>query len=418
MFKIISFLASLFLIFAASPAFPAVDPQPVDTNRLVSVSSAGVQGDAPSENPSISSDGRYVAFNAGGTTLVEGDTNGIDVFVHDRYTGSTVQVSVASDGTQGDGELNYPFISSSGRYVAFSSRASNLVVNDTNNDLDVFIHDRDVDEDGIFDEPGWTSTKRVSVDSNGVQGSGGVLFMPTVPTISANERYVAFHSAFTNLVSGDTNDASDVFVHDLQTASTIRVSVASDGSEGNGIYPMVSMDGRYISFSSSANLAADDTNGKVDVYRHDRDADGDGIFDEPGQISTVRVSVASDGEQGNADSGLAMVPVMNPSGRYIVFSSTASNLVGNDTNAQEDMFVHDMLTGQTTRVSVSSTGEQGNLHSQSPAITSDGRYIVFSSPSSNLVSGDTNNTSDIFVHDLTDRRHHARHVCFTWRRTQ
>jgi Tol biopolymer transport system component len=401
--KIIVFITSILLLFTSASVILAVDPQPVDTNQLASLSSTGVQGNAGSENASISANGRYVAFNAGGTTLVEGDTGGIDVFVHDRYTGTTLRISVAFDGSQANGEASYPFISSTGRYVVFSSTYSNLVANDTNDALDVFVHDRDSDVDGIYDEPGAISTQRVSVDSNGGQGSGGIVSTIIVPTISANERYVTFHSLFSNLVISDTNDASDVFVFDLQTSQTVRISVASDGSEGNGasLYPMVSSDGRYVSFSSRAtNFAAGDTNGKVDLFRHDRDVDADGIFDEPGQISTVRVSVSSSGEQGNGDSGLAMVPVMDPSGRYIVFTSFATNLVSDDTNGQEDVFVHDMQTGETTRVSVSSNEEQANLYSQTPAISPGGRYIAFSSASSNLTPGDTNNKSDIFLRDL------------------
>jgi Tol biopolymer transport system component len=221
--------------------------------QLVSVASDGTQGNSHSVSPSISADGRYVAFSSLASNLVPGDTNGKqDIFVHDRLTGQTTRVSVASDGTQGNGDSDFASISADGRYVAFSSLASNLVAGDTNGTWDVFVHDRLTGQ-----------TTRVSVASDGTQGNEDSIGVE----ISADGRYVAFTSLASNLVAGDTNGTWDVFVHDRLTGQTTRVSVASDGTEGNGhsLYGLsISADGRYVAFASVAsNLVSGDANGGI-----------------------------------------------------------------------------------------------------------------------------------------------------------
>jgi len=338
----------------------------------VSVASDGAQGNGDSGGPAISADGRFVAFYSSASNLVPGDTNGVeDVFVHDRLTGQTTRVSVASDGAQGNDLSWQPSISADGRFVAFASRASNLVPGDTNGTWDVFVHDRLTGQ-----------TTRVSVASDGKEGNG----FSFLPLISADGRFVAFTSEASNLAPGDTNPWWDVFVHDRLTGQTTMVSVASDGTPGNGasIGTSISGDGRFVAFSSSAsNLAPGDTNGVIDVFVHDR------LTGE-----TTRVSVASDGAQGNASSDGG---VLSGDGRFVVFFSASSNLAPGDTNAAMDVFLHDRQTGQTTRVSVASDGAQGNADSSGAAISADGRFVVFTSEASNLVPGDTNGTWDIFV---------------------
>jgi hypothetical protein len=344
----------------------------------VSVASDGTQGNADSHFPSLSANGRYVAFDSFANNLVSGDNNGlVDTFVHDRATGQTTLVSVASDGTQGnDHSSGHVSISANGRYVAFQSFASNLVSGDTNNTLDVFVHDRETGK-----------TTRVSVRSNGRQGNDASLH----PMISGSGRYVAFFSSASNLVNGDTNGMGDMFVHDRETGRTTRVSVASDGTQGNGEseFPSISANGRYVAFFSLAsNLVSGDTNFASDIFVHDR---------QTGQ--TTRVSVASDGTQANEGSGLLSI---SANGRYVAFEAVASNLVSGDTNNSQDIFVHDRKTGQTTRVSVASNGTQANGASFDPypfSISANGRYVAFSSDATNLVSGDTNGVTDIFVHD-------------------
>jgi Tol biopolymer transport system component len=236
-------------------------------------------------------------------------------------------------------------------------------------------------------------TTRVSIASDGKEGNGDSY----IPSISADGNYVAFLSNASNLVSGDTNDKSDIFVHDMQTGKTTRVSIASDGTQGNSITgePSISANGRYVVFYSFAsNLVSGDTNGYIDIFVHDL---------LTGQ--TTITSVASDGTQENSDSHYSSI---SADGRYIAFISDASNLISDDTNGWEDVFVHDRNTGQTTRVSVATDGTQGNNFSGASTyygagnsyISADGRYVTFISGASNLISGDTNGRADIFVHDL------------------
>ncbi|MEW6741770.1 MAG: calcium-binding protein [Planctomycetota bacterium] len=355
------------------------DRQTGETTR-VSVDSSAVQGNDDSRGPSISADGRFVAFESHASNLVSGDTNGFeDVFVHDRQTGQTTRVSVDSSGVQANLNSGGASISGDGRYVAFDSAASNLVPGDTNSTYDVFVHDRQTGQ-----------TTCVSVDSSGVQGNASSSF----PSISADGRCVAFYSWAWNLVPGDTNWKFDVFAHDRQTGQTSRVSVDSSGVQGNNesMYPSISADGRYVAFGSSAsNLVPGDTNGSADTFLHDR---------QTGQ--TTRVSVDSSGNQGNGDpldGQFFLWPSLSGDGRYVAFHSQANNLVPGDSNEMVDVFLHDQLTGETTRVSVDSSGTQGNKASAFSSVSASGRYISFKSAATNLVAGDTNTSDDVFVRD-------------------
>jgi Tol biopolymer transport system component len=354
----------------------------------VSVSSAGVQGNDVSFSAAVSADGRYVAFSSAAGNLVAGDTNGVvDVFVRDLGTGTTRRVSVSSAGVQGNGGSGVGFpgvvISADGRYVAFVSTASNLVAGDTNGVEDIFV--RDVVAG---------TTRRVSVASGGAQATCGQVTCSEAPAISADGRFVAFFSFASNLVAGDTNGAPDVFVRNLAAGTTGRVSVSSGrGVQGNGASEYgtaISADGRFVAFGSSAsNLVVGDTNRQADVFVRDR-----------AMARTGRVSVASGrGVQGNGDSSL---PAISADGRFVVFSSSASNLVVGDTNRSSDVFVRDRAKATTRRVSLSSAGVQGNGNSGfNVAISADGRFVTFDSHASNLVAGDTNLYTDIFLRDRT-----------------
>ncbi len=220
----------------------------------VSVSSTGAEIDPASQlwNLSrISADGRYVAFASDATTLVPGKTNGVmDIFVHDRLTGVTTRVSLTQSGTEANGDSTNLAISGNGRFVVFESEADNLVPGDTNGQPDIFVHDRDFDGNGVFDEPGGVWTERVSVATGGAQANDE----SQDPSISEDGRFVAFQSLATNLVADDTNGARDVFVRDRQTGQTVRVT-AWDGSEPNGdsvFTPQLSGDGCYLAFTSRA----------------------------------------------------------------------------------------------------------------------------------------------------------------------
>lgn len=397
----------------------------------VSVASTTAQGDDRSGGATLSADARYVAFWSDASNLVPGDTNGVtDCFVHDRQTGQTTRVSVSSAGVQGNSfTALWSFITSDGRYVAFSSSASNLVPGDTNGDYDAFVHDRQT-----------ATTSRVSVSSTGAEANESC----GRPVLSDDGRYVAFYSRASTLVAGDTNNTEDSFVHDRQTGVTERVSVHTSGAQGNSSSYMtsISADGRYVSFESFASsLVTGDTNGSRDVFVHDRQtgttsrvsvsslgaqgtsgsqggsmsADGRYVtFDSnsafvPGDIpgqsvfvhdrQTATTSVVSVSSSGMQVGGVSFAESISDDGRYVAFSSSADTLVAGDTNTFYDAFVHDRMTGTTSRVSLDSSGAQANDDSYPSAITADGRYVAFRSSADSLVAGDTNGFEDTFIRD-------------------
>jgi len=289
-----------------------VRDRPSGRTTRVSVDSGGAQGNGGSFSPSISADGRFVAFASEATALVPGDHNRAeDVFVRDRRTGRTTLVSVDSAGKPGNGDSYSPSISADGRFVAFASEATNLVPGDTNGATDVFVHDR---ESG--------RTTRVSLASNGAQIDGDAY----TPSISGDGRYVAFTTDAGNVVPGDANRASDVFVHDRRTGRTVLVSAGPDGhpSDRGSFTPSLSADGRSVAFVTDGALVADDTNNTEDVYVADL-ATG----------ALHRVSVASDGSEGNRPS---TGPSLSGDATAVAFESLATNLVLADANGAADVF--------------------------------------------------------------------------------
>jgi len=347
-----------------------------NTTTRVSVGSAANQANSLSLFPSkISADGRFVAFDSYANNLVPGDTNAkSDIFVRDLSTNTTTRVSVGSAGNQANEDSSSSSISADGRFVGFDSKASNLVPGDTNNSYDIFVRDTLTN-----------TTTRVSVDSAGNQGTGG----SSDASISADGRFVAFLSNASNLVPGDTNASGDIFVRDLLTNTTTRVSVDSAGNQGNDASSggSISADGRFVAFSSLAsNLVPGDTNASRDIFVRDLSTN-----------TTTRVSVSGAGNQGNDYSSDASI---SADGRFVTFSSEASNIVPGDTNNKEDIFVRDLSTNTTTRVSVDSAGNQANGLSYIPSISADGRFVAFTSIAANLVPGDTNSVGDVFVSDI------------------
>jgi len=330
----------------------------------------GLPANAASYNSALSADGRYLAFESTATNLVAAAANTQrDIFVRDRVTGVTELASRASNGSEGNGASDSAALSGDGRYIAFSSYASNLVAGDTNGRKDIFLLDRQTG-----------AMRIVSRVPGGALGNGN----SSTPVVSADGWFVAFVSFATNLVSGDTNANADVFVYDREADSLVLASRAGDGSLGNGTAenPVISADGRFIAFASSAaNLVAGDTNGMRDIFRWDRLS---------GHVR--RVSLSSAGVQGNGSSG---DPAISADGGLVVFHSLASNLVPGDTNAKGDIFAHDLSTGTTELISRTAAGAQGLQHSENPAVSSDGRWVVYDSTSANLVAGDTNSRRDV-----------------------
>ncbi len=340
----------------------------------VSTSLAGVQANDNSIRASVSGDGRFVAFESLGSNLVAGDTNiEWDVFVRDRVVGQTLCASVNSAGNLGNLSSQQATTSDDGQRVAFLSLANNLVAGDWNDAYDVFVHDF-----------GTGQTRRVNVTAGGVQlGQDS-----RNPVISADGAFVAYATNSWWPVAGDTNDASDVFVVELATGVVRCASVSSGGVFGNGDsdMPSISANGRYVAFESAAtNFVAGDTNGQPDVYVHDFLTG-----------TTVRASVDPDGLQGTQES---VTPRLSADGRFVVFSSPSQTLVAGDGNGLRDVFVHELVSGVTELVSVSSSAQQANGASFRPAISADGRYVAFESDATNLVPFDTNGDTDVFLHD-------------------
>ena len=400
-------------------------PSTPPTIQRVSVASDGTQGNGDSDDEnesystSVSADGRFVAFASLADNLVPGDTNGYrDIFVRDRTSGITTRVSTDSQGNQANGGSSRPSISADGRYVAFESWADNLVGGDTDGYTNVFIKDLASGVTTRIDTGGhgYGDSSCPSISANGkyvafltflngiysvwVQDRASGIITPVStdiagdqangtsdrPSISADGRYVAFDSWASNLVSGDTNGVSDVFVKDLVTGITIRNSTDSEGNQGNNSSssPQINAAGRYVAFCSVAsNLVGGDTFGRSDVFVKDLVS---GI--------TTRVSTSSAGNQALGDSNYLG---MSTDGRYVVFDSDANNLVSGDTNARRDVFVKDVASGITMRLSTDVAGNQGNGDSYALGITADGRYVTFRGAAGNLVGGDTNGKRDIFL---------------------
>lgn len=339
-----------------------------------------ISGNSASLSASISADGRFIAFASDATNLVPDDTNEMtDVFVHDRETGETTRVSVASDGSQAAGYSRQPAISGDGRFIAYESEAKNLVADDTNNWADIFVYDRETGE-----------TTRVSVTSDGVEGDLASL----EAAISADGRFVAFWSNAGNLVPEDENTFRDAFVHDRETGETVRVSVASDGTESNeDTYNVaISGDGQTVAFwSRASNLVEGDTNGMEDIFIHDLTT-----------RTTTRVNVSADGQEAN---GYTFDPVsISADGQWVAFQSQATNLTDVDTKGRNEVFVYSRASGQVERVALAAGGVEPTCTdhcagSSDPALSADGRFVVFRSDLTGLIEGDTNDQTDVFLYD-------------------
>ncbi|MEK6719993.1 MAG: PA14 domain-containing protein [Chloroflexota bacterium] len=342
----------------------------------VSESTTHGQGNGVSDDSYLSADGRFVTYRSTSSNLVADDTNGVmDVFVHDRMTGTTIRASVDAAGVQGNAQSDDSAISADGRYVTFKSQASNFVANDTNGTAwDIFRKDLQTG-----------AISRVSTSSAGAQSNGS----SHDPVISADGRYVAYRSSATNLVSGDANAQQDIFRKDTVTGTTILISVSTAGAQGNALSddPQISDDGNRIAFHSDATtLVSGDSNVQRDAFLRDVAAG-----------TTVRVSLSTAGAQGN---GRSAEVALSGDGTAVAFESDASNLVTGDSNAKTDVFIHVLASGVTTRVSTSAAGAQGNKASAEPSLSRSATVIAFDSLASNLISGDTNNRKDIFTKDL------------------
>ena len=350
--------------------------------RLVTVSRAGGPVDYPTQyadlDPTVSAGGRYVAYRSPGTNVIAGDANGAsDVFVWDRVGGRTELVSVPRVSRPGartpNGESRTPSISASGRYVTFSSCASNLVRGDTNGACDIFVRDR------VADVTRLVSSGRGGAAANG-ESYGAAM--------SADGRHVSFISQATNLVPATVNGFGHTYVRNLRTGRTRLVSVgpsgepASGGDYGNAI----SADGRYVVFGSDAtDLVAGEVSGLGDVF----------VWD----ATTNRNRLVSANSSGGAADDWSFGGSVSADGRYVVFGSYANNLTQADDQPTEDVFIWDRTTGRSRLVSVTGSGEPTNAGSPVGAISGNGRFVAFDSYASNIAPGDTCCQADVFMLD-------------------
>ncbi|MGD9697267.1 MAG: hypothetical protein AB7V42_16590 [Thermoleophilia bacterium] len=411
--------------------------------ELVSRATAGAPGDAASQQPSVSADGRFVAFSSDATNLTAEDDHTVtDVFVRDRQTGATELISRASGvaGAPAAGERSFaPSISADGRFVAFHSKADNLSPDDDDTQFNVYVRDRLTHETILVSR---------AVGPGGAGGDGS----SENPFISADGRRVAFQSIADNLSGADAAGTFDVYVRDLDADSITLVSRAStsigQGADVDATHPSISADGRRVAFVSAAGNLGGGPAGVARVYVRDltaftttlasrADGASGAVADAPAEapaisadgrhvafLSTAANLTADPTDQGNAkdvfvrdlqaqttrlvgpyagggEPGPATRPALSADGRVIAFVSTAPGLSAEDADPLWDVFVRDMGGGSPSLVSRSAgAGPGGDGVSDEPAITADGTLVAFSSPAANLSAQDVDPVVDVFLRDV------------------
>ncbi len=384
-------------------------PVAAQVTSQVSLNTAGEPASTDSGVPSVSADGRWVAFSSSASNLVPNDTNNVeDVFVRDLDSAETVRVSIKTNGTQANGWSRRPSISGDGRFIVFESAASSLINFDPNGQIDVFVHDRDLDGNGVFgvvdEEVDTVQTFRVS---NGFNGQpNGDSFRPV---ISSDGFTIVYESESTNQVPGVLSAALDVYIYERDVdgngvidtpavRSVTSVSTAGGHGQFHETIAAVSGDGRFVAFQSpSPDLVVNDDNGTyVDVFLRDRDPDDNGILDEGNTItSLVTRGPGGAGNRGGSN------PSLSGDGRWIAYESLSTDLGPADgaaTPGTWQIWVQDRLSGENRLISRTSEGAPGSAHSRNPAISDDGRYVVFDGHAGELAPGGVG-WREVFVHD-------------------
>jgi Tol biopolymer transport system component len=378
----------------------------------------------------LTPDGRYVAFTTTALTppIPPGNTPAHNIFLKDRWTGALTRCSIGINGAEPNGDSDGASTSDDGRYVCFTSYATNLVPGTPAGVSSVFVYDRTAGTTRKVSSPygtGYGAMGAISGDGSTVAFvSGGGIFagvgeevyvlnlitgaydaasesniaygngISTLPSISRDGNVVAFASTSTNMLpagQSDTNGVPDVYYRDMAQFFTARASVGPGGAQANGAsgVPSISADGRYIAFVSEAtNLAGADANGHGDIYVFDRTAP-----------STSRASLTAGGAEPNGD---CLYPSISSDGRYVSFNSSATNLVtiNPDTNGLNDVYVRDRQGNTTLRASLGANNAQPNGQcGDNSWVSANGRFILFSSGANNLTPADTNPSGDIFVRD-------------------
>ena len=341
------FLLGLSTIFVTAEASRAID------TTLVSISSSRRQGNGFVQSPKMSAYGRFIAFRSGADNLVPNDTNDRpDILVHDRWTGDTSRVGIGTSGEELERGSHSGDLSGDGRFVAFNSQksVSALLLDD------IYIHDR-------FSR----TTEMITSASAELTGFYS-------PQLSYDGRYVVY-----------VRNIDEVYIHDRQSGHIELISVNNAGVAANGYCwdPAVSADGNVVAYKSWATNLVTGYNSQHNIFIRD--------------IPVGKTYAVSKNIYGSEPNGTSERPALSGDGRFIAFESDADDLVPNDTNMKDDVFVYDRVTGVTTRVSVNSSGQQGDESSSNPSISRDGNFVAFSSYSTNLVSGVSG--SQIYIRD-------------------
>lgn len=374
----------------------------------VNLSSVGEEANGTSQGVSITESGDIVVFVSFANNLVENDASNdcisisgksiscIDVFVKDLGTDEIARVSISNNGLPGNNHSgiiqewgSHTSISSDGRYIVFQSNADNLA-NADNLVLDaiprLYLFDMELNQIQLIgNDDASLETVTPSYNIN--------------PIISGNGKFVVFQSNNSNLVENDTNGVDDIFLYDVQTEQIERVSTGIGGEQANrtsglGYAATVSADGRFVAFVSEANnLVSNDSNNLPDIFLYDR------VLQE-----TKRINMNNEDENLGESNGASTHPTLSANGQFIVFQSEANNLIQNDTNEVTDIFLYHLATGQIEIISTSWSGGLANGRSGNPDISSNGRWIAFSSDANNLVPNDTNSVTDIFIYDAITGR--------------
>lgn len=338
----------------------------------VSVGPGGVQGNGPSAEAALSADGNLVSFLSASTNLVAGDSNGWpDIFVRDLVAGTTQLVSVGFGGGPANGPSLESVLSADGRFVAFTSSATNLVASATNGNRNVFVRDR------------LLGTTQLA--SPGTSGTGVGLSVDEL-SISADGRYLAFCSSANDVIAGDLNPFRDVFVFDRVSGTTQLLSVDSAALQHTGTHetPAISGDGRLVAFTSDAALAPGGYPGDKNVFLRDLAAG-----------TTICVSVPEGGGTANL---ISFLPSISADGEAIAFVSWATNLTADVLHSTQNVFVRELAGGHTRLLSRASSSS-ANGASSAPGLSGDGRFGAFTSLATNLSPSDPTFDQDLFLRD-------------------
>ncbi|MFQ5748483.1 MAG: hypothetical protein ACE5H3_03375 [Planctomycetota bacterium] len=384
-------------LFGLGLALQAPLPAVCQGNERVSLDSQGMEASGGNRSPDMTSDGRFVVFASNAPLVPNSQNSKYQIYVRDRQAGTTTLASINNQGVWANQDCELPHVSDNGRFVVYQSESGNLSPIDDPASSDIFLRDLQA---GI--------TKRMSLSAGGNIPSGESFF----PEISGYGRFVVFATAATNFSPLDNDSLLDVYLRDRDVdgngifdepggVEMVLISVNSRGKKGNSASqrPCISADGRFVAFQSYAsNLVPKDDNGFWDLFLRDRDPDGNGVFDEPG---SVRPLVANRNSFGFIGDGISFFPAFSSDGRFVAFLSSSKNLIQSDTNGVHDIFLFDRISGTTILVNRSQDGGQTGRKAtfSTLGISPEGRWVAYASGSRDIVPGDTNRKWDLFLFD-------------------